>query len=126
VKVAVWFVQLAFWGKILDELPVTLVIETGGELLPQAMRNPASTSIRHIPVTVALLDILRLAKPTITTPASGKVSGNQGRRLSDRWRNVVPVPLFGPAVLTVIVTVDVLEPAGMVAVPDCAAPPFTL
>jgi hypothetical protein len=115
VKVAVAFVQPAFWGKILDELPVTLVIETGGELLPQAMRNPASTSIRHIPDTVAPLDILRRAKPIITTPARGKVSGSQGRRLSDRWRNVLPVPLFGPAVPMVIVTVDAPAPAAIVA-----------
>ena len=115
VKVAVEFVQPAFWGKILDALPVTLEIETGCELLPQAMRNPASTSIRHIPVTVAPLDILRLAKPTITTPARGKVSGSQGRRLSDRWRNWVPVPLFGPVLLMVIVTVDAPDPAAIVA-----------
>ena len=115
VKVAVAFVQPVCWGKILDELPVTLVIETGGELLPQAMRNPASTSIRHIPATVAALDILRPAKPSITTPARGKVSGSQGRRLSDRWRNVVPTPLFGPRVLTVIVTVDACDPAAIVA-----------
>jgi hypothetical protein len=89
------------------------------------MRNPASTSIRHIPVTVAPLDILRLAKPTITTPARGKVSGSQGRRLSDRWRNVLPVPLFGPAVWIVMVTVDVPDPAGIVADVD-GVPPFTL
>ena len=114
VKVAVAFVQPVFWGKILDELPVTLEIDTGCELLPQAMRNPANTSIRHIPATVAPLDTLRLAKPTITTPARGKVSGSQGRRLSDRWRNV-PVPLFGPLVLRVIVTVDALDPAAIVA-----------
>ena len=125
VKVAVEFVQPVFWGKILDALPVTLEIETGWELLPQAMRNPASTSIRHIPATVAPLDILRLAKPTITTPARGKDSGSQGRRLSDRWRNVVPVPLFGPAVWTVMVTVDVPDPAGIVADVD-GVPPFTL
>jgi hypothetical protein len=115
VKVAVAFVQPVFWGKILDELPVTLVIEIGCELLPQAIRNPASTSIRHIPAMVAPLDILRPAKPTITTPARGKVSGSQGRRLSERWRNVLPVPLFGPLVLMVIVTVDALDPAAIVA-----------
>ena len=114
VKVAVAFVQPVFWGKILAELPVTLVIEIGCELLPQAMRNPASTSIRHIPATVAVLDILRRAKPSITTPARGKVSGSQGRRLSDRWRNV-PLPLFGPVLLMVIVTVDALDPAAIVA-----------
>ncbi len=125
MKVAVAFVQPVFWGKILDELPVTLVIEIGCELLPQAIRNPASTSIRHIPATVAPLDILRRAKPTITTPARGKVSGSHGRRLSERWRNVLPVPLFGPAVLTVKVTVDVIDPAGIVAVGD-GVPPFTL
>ena len=115
VKVAVAFVQPVFWGKILDELPVTLVIETGCELLPQAMRNPASTSIRHIPDTVAPLDILRPARPIITTPARGKVSGSQGRRLSERWRNRVPVPLFGPVLLMVIVTVDAPDPAAIVA-----------
>ena len=114
VKVAVAFVQPVFWGKILAELPVTLVNEIGCELLPQAMRNPASTSIRHIPATVAALDILRLAKPTMTTPARGKVSGSQGRRLSDRWRNV-PVPLFGPRLVMVIVTVDAPDPAAIVA-----------
>ena len=103
----------------------TLVIETGGELLPQAMRNPASVSIKHIPATVAAFDILRPAKPTITTPARGKASGSQGRRLSDRWRNVDPTPLFGPAVWIVMVTVDVPDPAGIVADVD-GGPLFTL
>ena len=94
---------------------MTLEIETGCELLPQAMRNPASASIRHIPDTVATLDILCLAKPTITTPARGKVSGSQGRRLSERRRNWLPVPLFGPLLVMVIVTVDALDPAAIVA-----------
>ena len=105
VKVAVWFVQLAFWGKILDELPVTLVIEIGCELLPQAMRNPASTSIRHIPATVAPLDILRLAKPTMTMPASGNVNGSHGERFSALRCWGFTVPEFGPEVAIVRVTV---------------------
>jgi hypothetical protein len=111
VKVAVAFVQPAFWGKILDELPVTLVIETGGELLPQAMRNPASTSIRHIPVTVAPLDILRRAKPTKTMPASGNVNGSHGERLSALRCWGVTTPEFGPLVLMVRVSLVALEPA---------------
>ena len=79
------------------------------------MRNPASTSIRHIPAKVAPLDILRPARPIITTPARGKVSGSHGRRLSERWRNRLPVPLFGPLLVMVMVTVDVPDPVAIVA-----------
>src|SRR4029077_14942847 len=87
----------------------------GCELLPQAMRNPARASIRQILATVATLDILRPAKPTITTPARGKVSGSQGRRLSERCCNWLPGQLFGPLLLMVIVTVDAPDPAAIVA-----------
>src|ERR1700674_2627152 len=109
---------------MLDELPLAAT-EIGCGVLPQAMRNPANANIRNTPATVATLDNLRLAKPSITTPARGKVSGSQGRRLSERRFKGLPVPLFGPAVLTVRVTVDVPDPAGIVAVGD-GAPPFTL
>src|ERR1700730_12744398 len=87
----------------------------GCVVVPQAMRNPASASIRPTPATVATLDILRLAKPTITTPARGKVSGSQGRRLSERWFDGLPGPLFGPLLLLCIVTVDAGAPAAIVA-----------
>jgi hypothetical protein len=55
------------------------------------------------------LDAIRLTMPTITTPAIGRVNGSHGLRLSARCGPTVPV--LGPVVVMVRVTVVALSPA---------------
>jgi hypothetical protein len=63
---------------------LTLTPTAGWLLLPQAIRNPISTNETHRPAIAECFDILRPNKPTITTPAIGKVNGSHGERLSAR------------------------------------------
>lgn len=88
VKVAVWegHPSAASLGYRLDGLPWLTETPIGGGalLLPQAIRNPASASATQRLATNEYFDSLRPAKPTMTTPASGKVIGSQGKRLSAR------------------------------------------
>src|SRR5713226_7618659 len=78
---------------------------TGGLLLPQATKNPRSTSETHRPAIAECLDIFRPAKPTMTIPASGNVNGSHGERFSALRCWGFTVPGFGPAVVMVRVTV---------------------
>jgi hypothetical protein len=77
---------------------------TGG-LLPQATKNPSSTSETHRPAMAECFDIFRPAKPTMTMPASGNVNGSHGERLSALCCWGLAVPGFGPVVVMVRVTV---------------------
>ena len=96
------------FGYRLDGFPwLTETPIDGVLLLPQATNNPASTSARHRLPTMEYLDRLRPAKPARTIPASGKVNGNHGSRLSARRRCCfvgLPEFWFGPAVVMLTVT----------------------
>jgi hypothetical protein len=48
-------------------------------------------------------------------PAIGKANGSQGERLSAWGRIAEPVPVFGPAVVMVIITVVGPDPAAIMA-----------
>ncbi len=83
---------------------------------PQAIMKPSSRSEKHMRPMAERLDAFLLTRPrirpSITTPATGSVNGSQGdrERLSARRRTSDPVPVFGPAVVMVIVTpVPVVE-----------------
>src|ERR1700675_580627 len=78
---------------------------TGGPLLPQATKNPRSTSDTQRPAIAECLDIFRPAKPTMTMPASGNVNGSHGERLSALRCWGFTMPEFGPLVPMVRVTV---------------------
>lgn len=82
----------------------------GGELdPPQATMNPRTTSEKDKRAIADCFDTLLPAfpriRPSMTKPAMGRVNGSHGERLSARRRSCDPVPVFGPAVVMVIVTV---------------------
>lgn len=81
---------------------------TGGLLPPpQAMNVARTASAKHVNIADDL-GTLRPQKPSATTPASGKVKGSHGERLSERWRFTVPPGIwFGPVVAIVRLTVCV-------------------
>jgi hypothetical protein len=72
----------------------------------------SNSSEKHIRAIAERFDALLLTlpriRPSITTPAMGSVNGSQGEReperLSDRRRSCDPAPVFGPAVVMVMVT----------------------
>jgi len=86
-------------GYRLDGVPWLTETAIGGGallLLPHAINNPASTSATQRLATTEYLDHLRPAKPTMTTPASGKANGSHGMRLSARRRSCFLKPPAGP------------------------------
>ena len=76
---------------------------------PQATSNPSSMSETHKPARAECLDTLRPTMPIINTPASGSVNGSHGPRLSAR--RGLTVPVLGPVVVMVKVTVVAGSPA---------------
>src|ERR1017187_752107 len=104
---------------MLDELPLTATL-IGCELLPQATRNPASTSAKKRLPTIEYFNRLRPAKPARTIPAKGRVIGNHGSRFSARRRCCLlglPVFEFGPLVVIVTVSVTGLGVPAVIAGP---------
>jgi hypothetical protein len=88
---------------------VTVTVTGGGELdPPQATMNPRTTSEKDKRAIADCFDTFLPAfprsRPNMTTPAMGRVNGSHGGRLSAPRRNSDPVPVFGPAVVMVIVT----------------------
>jgi hypothetical protein len=105
------------FGNKVDPEGLTLTVIAGGVLLPppQASSKPRSASETKRLATMEYLDRLRPAMPTMTTPASGRVIGSQGMRLS-AWRCCFLTPPFGfgPVVVMVRVSVTGLAvPAGI-------------
>jgi hypothetical protein len=110
VNVAVCAGQLSAvsFGKMLEGVPWLTLTVTGAEPPPppHAIRSPIATRETHRPTIAKRFDIFFLpAKPSITTPASGRESGSQGERLSALRRSLSTPPLvFGPVVWMVTVT----------------------
>lgn len=109
VNAAVWGGQVEPAGALANTVApcgLTLTAVGGVLLLPQAIRNPAKTNATQSPATIEYFERLRPAKPSMTTPASGRVIGSRGRRLSARRRCCfLALSPFGPLVLMVRVTV---------------------
>jgi hypothetical protein len=82
--------QFVLFGYRLAAPGVIVDTATGAELPPQAINSPISTSATPSPATIEYLDHFRPAKPTITTPAIGKVNGSHGIRLSARFCILAP------------------------------------
>src|SRR5271166_5704516 len=97
------------------------------ELPPQATSKPNSISDTQRLATAECFHIFRPARPATTMPASGNVNGSHGERFSARrWMlRTFPIPVLGPEVFMISVTVAADDPAGIVADVD-AGPPFTL
>src|SRR5580658_1721311 len=74
-----------------------------------------STSETHRPAIAECFDILRPAKPTMTMPASGNVSGSHGERLS-ALRGRLPPWTLGLGPLVEMVRVTVWGPVAPVAI----------
>jgi hypothetical protein len=106
--------QPALLGYKLAALGEIELTATGAELLPQAINRPISTSATPSAAPIEYLDHFRPARPTITTPAIGKVNGSHGIRLSARFCILAP-DVFGPEVVMVRVTGTVTGPPGVPA-----------
>jgi hypothetical protein len=100
---------------------VTLTVTGGGVDVvlppPQASMTARRASEKQNSTAIERLDALPFifpcSKPAITNPAIGSVSGNQGERLSARRCKLLPLPVFGPFVWIVTVTVVADAPAAI-------------